>query len=543
MQEKEWRPTPKQAFFLSIPLSVKEAFYAGAVGAGKTDVLLLYPIVHQWYKDSDFKGLFLRRTFPELKNEVIPRSRKLFQKAGGVYNKNDKIWEFNTGLNHSRSPQGVGALFFFGHCENEDDVHNYDSMQPNYAAFDELTSFTMWQYLYITLERVRKKRHSNLPMIVRAGSNPGNIGHNWVRKRFIDPYPDGEKLIRGPSGIKRIFIPARVYDNPHIDPEYIKSLEALPEAEKQAKLYGNWGAYEGSVFNEFRDRKYPDEPDNALHVIDSFEIPEWWPKLVIGDWGMRAMTWVGHFAIAPNKRVYLYREQAWKGKKISEWAPFLKEHIDRENPREVKFCRSAGQDRGQDQTVQEQISIALGVPIELTSNSPGSRVAGKQLVHEYLRWTPKHVPDSDVRAYDDEKAHWLLRNRSPQEYQSYLDSFKEVEPEVNLPRVQIFRDCNRERKIPEVVDAIKACIYAKDKEGREAEDVAEFVGDDPYDGFRYAMDAVERYFEESVEEFGKVQAEESLIQQLNATNDWTAFYRNMRTVESSDAPRAIRRYH
>ena len=107
--ENFWRPTIKQAEFLSLPYSIKEGFYAGAVHAGKTDVLLLYPIIHRFHEDSKFKGLFLRRTFPELKNEVIPRSKNFFRHLKAEYNKNDKIWEFPS-----------GALFFFGHCRSEE---------------------------------------------------------------------------------------------------------------------------------------------------------------------------------------------------------------------------------------------------------------------------------------------------------------------------------------------------------------------------------------------------------------------------------------
>ena len=73
------------------------------------------------------------------------------------------------------------------------------------------------------------------------------------------------------------------FDNPHMSKRYRMSLEALPEAEKRAKLYGDWDAYEGSVFDELRDRSYPDEPGNALHVIEPFDIPAWWPKMVIGQ--------------------------------------------------------------------------------------------------------------------------------------------------------------------------------------------------------------------------------------------------------------------
>ena len=70
-------------------------------------------------------------------------------------------------------------------------------------------------------------------------------------------------------------------DNPHIDPTYKRSLEVLPEAEKNAKLYGDFDSYLGQVFTEFRDHHMPDEPDNALHICEPFDIPEWWPRIVI----------------------------------------------------------------------------------------------------------------------------------------------------------------------------------------------------------------------------------------------------------------------
>jgi hypothetical protein len=528
----EWKPTRKQAAFLSLPYSIKEGFYAGAVGAGKTDVLLFYPILHKFHENQDFKGLFLRRTFPELKNEVIPRSRAIFKAVGGTYNKNDKVWSFPS-----------GALFFFGHCENEDDVHNYDSMQPNYVAFDELTSFTEWQYLYITIERNRSKRASGLPAITRSGSNPGNVGHIWVRRRFIDPCPGGGKIIQGRGGVKRIFIPATIADNPHISSDYANSLEALPEAEKQAKKYGKWDAFEGSVFSEFRDKKYPDEPENAQHVIDRFPIPEWWPKIIVGDWGYAAMTWIGYFAISPDRRVYVYREQTWKLTKVEEWAPYVKRYVDQEKPRIVRFCRSVGKESGQEQTIQQQISNALGVPVELSSHTAGSRVAGKVLFHEYLRWKPAHQIKQELKKYDDEHARWLLRNRGIDEYKSYLDSFTPVAAETNLPKLQIFRDCNEDEvhKEPcELVNAIKACVYSKTR----VEDVQEFDGDDPYDGGRYALDAVERFFGEAKQEFQRIQTQELLDAKLKEDGNWTAYYRNSRLIEKrTETVRPIRRFH
>ena len=520
----EWKPTEKQVKFLELPYDILEAFYAGAISAGKSDVLLLYPLVHRFYENSNFKGLFLRRTFPELKNEIIPRSRQFFNAVGGNYNKQDKCWTFPS-----------GALFFFGHCEDEEDVHNYDSMQPNYVAFDELTSFTEWQYLYITLQRVRAKVGSGLPAIVRSASNPGNIGHNWVRERFISPYPDGFKRIQNRAGISRIFIPATIDDNPHIDPNYRKSLESLSEAEKQAKLYGRWDAYEGSVFDEFRDRTYPDEPENALHVIEPFEIPDFWPKIYSIDWGYAppAINYVGCGAVTPDERIILYREKGWQKTKIAEWGAEVKEWCDVEDPRIIKLCKSSSQERGQAHTVQSEVEKALERNVELTNNNPGTRIAGKMLMHEYFRWKPKYVPSFMQKDYNDEHAMWLLRNRGVIEFQSYMDSFRPRPEETNLPKLLVFNTCKL------FINAIKSCVYDK----THKQDVAEFSGDDPYDAGRYLIDAADSFFRDANREKKKLDDQQRLHDMLSRTGDMTAFYREAHRLESNTVAQPVLRFH
>src|SRR5678815_1968452 len=87
---------------------------------------------------------------------------------------------------------------------------------------------------------------------------------------------------------------------------------------------------------------------------------------------------------------------------------------------------------------------------------------------------------------------------------------------------------------PIMIDAIKACSYdKKSKDGKPAEDVAEFDGDDPYDDLRYAVDKAERYFDVAGKEFSKVQRQEQLTAALQASQDFTAYYRNMRTLEAA----------
>ena len=80
--EGKWRPNPKQEKFLAIPNSIKEAFYGGGAGSGKSEVLLVYPIVRRWYQNSKFKQVFMRRTYPELRNEILPRSKEFYYKLG-----------------------------------------------------------------------------------------------------------------------------------------------------------------------------------------------------------------------------------------------------------------------------------------------------------------------------------------------------------------------------------------------------------------------------------------------------------------------------
>jgi len=430
-------------------------------------------------------------------------------------------------------------MIFLGHCENEDDVHKYDSMQINLFTPDELTSITEWIYLYIGFQRVRSPV-PELPAIIRAAGMPGGIGHTWTYKRFIKPAPEGGKIIVGPGGNRRIYIHSTLEVNKHIDPAYKQSLQGITiEAERKAKLLGDWDAYQGQVFDEFRDRKFEDEPANAIHVVPPFDIPSWWPRIVIGDWGFRAMTWIGYAAIAPSKRVYIYREQHWVKTKIAEWAPHVKAYIDKENPRLVRFCKSAGQDRGQEHTIQQQIEDELKVPIELSNNTPGSRVAGKMLIHEYLRWTSKFVNPQDIGQYDEEYAMWIMRNRGMSEYKAYMESFNPREEETNIPKLQIF-----EGACPVLVEAIKACSYDKPKGNKPIEDIMEFEGDDPIDGLRYLVDAAEGYFDESNQEFKRVQKQEELLQRLNMNNDWTAFYRNSTKLESEtvDLVKPVGRY-
>lgn len=533
----EWKPISRpQEKFLSLPDTIKEGFFGGSAGPGKSEILMMYPIVREWFRHPNFKALFIRRNTKQLKMEIIPRAKKIYNAFGGKYNKQDMVFDFG--------PSIGGGLIFFGHCEHEDDVHNYDSMEINLFLPDEVQSLTEWMYLYIGFERVRTS-YPELPAIIRGAGMPGDIGHTWTYNRFIKPAPQGNVKIIGKGGNKRIFIFSTLVDNPKLDPDYTNSLEMMPEAEKKAKKYGDWSAYQGQVFSEFRERHYTTEPDNAIHVIEPFDIPVWWPRICVIDWGFAAFNYVTYTAISPLKRIYVYREQAWKQTKIEIWAPYVKEFLDAENIKKIIVCKSAKQDRGVQHTVQQQTEEALGYTVTLSHNNPGSRVATKLLLHEYFRWETKHVPNKERPVLDIELSEWINRNYGQTAYINYMNRFRELEPENNLPKLQIFKKSPEGIPITMLQEAIKACNYPKNPDGIPAEDVAEFNGDDPYDNIRYVVDGVDRFFEEAEQEMKELEKREALSKNFEIDQDWNKLYQQARyleTIQKNEESLAIRRY-
>jgi hypothetical protein len=515
--QRVWSPTEKQKQFIALPFSIFEALYGGSAGSGKSEILILLPLIYGFHQHPLFKGLILRRTFPELEAEIILRSKEWYSHAGGIYNESKKQWVFQS-----------GAVIKFGHAAKEEDVRSYDSAQYNYIGWDECTSFTKFQYEYLSFSRCRS-RTPDLPAIIRNATNPGNVGHAYFRARFVDPCKEGGKiLLDSLTKKKRFFVQAKITDNPHImaaNPTYIQQLEMLPEAEKRAKLFGDWYTYKGQVFGEWRLEPLPGEPEIAQHVVDKFDIPSYWPRVIGIDWGFQAFTWIGWAAISPQGRVYIYREYAEKGKKTTEW---INDLINSTNPEErnlikrIRICHSASQQRGEMLTILGQLQRAalqnnIKVVPELADRA---RIQGKLLIHEYLRWTPKpDVKKYYTEEYSQELADKIFRTYGTKAHSEYVGLYAPLEPETNLPKLQVFSDCK------EIISVIPDCVYDENK----TEDVAEFAGDDPYDGLRILLGGIRDYMASDAKELEELKNVEVAITNIS---DQTSLYRRLELLES-----------
>lgn len=252
----------QQAAFLL--LDQLEAFYGGAAGGGKSDALLAAAL--QYTDRPHYQALILRRTLAELAlpGAIMARSHEWLSGRDARWNDDKKTWTFPS-----------GATLTFGYAESERDIYRYQGSDWLFVGWDELTQFPPGPYRYL-FSRLRRNKGVNIPLRVRAAANPGGVGHQWVLQRF--PIAAG-KTPGDCAG--RVFIPARVQDNPGLDvDEYVQSLAELDDTLKAQLLHGDWGAFEGQAFT-VDDR----------HLVDSFPLSDAHDRFEAADYGLNGAPW------------------------------------------------------------------------------------------------------------------------------------------------------------------------------------------------------------------------------------------------------------
>lgn len=247
----------------------------------------------------------LRRTRPELMKSVLPEVMRWYPKGSFTFNSAEGLITLSN-----------GSRIFLASCQYEKDKYNFQGVQIDWLYFEELTHFPKSIYDYLKT-RVRTSKDKGIQPCIRCTSNPGGVGHGWVKKYFVDAGP-ATTLVPVKTWVDsrnrfeittKQYIPALVTENPYINDSYILELSRKPDALRRALLLGEWDAFEGQVFTEFIDDQAHYLDRLNTHVIEPFRIPAHWRRYRGFDWGYTTPFAVVWAAVEPKTGiVYVYKE-------------------------------------------------------------------------------------------------------------------------------------------------------------------------------------------------------------------------------------------
>lgn len=410
---------PKQREALLASKSTPVLFYGGAKGGGKS-YLVRFREIRRRLKYPNTKGLIVRKTYPELLSNHIRKFFEEYPETVKWFNKSEKVIHYPN-----------GSITELSYLSNETDVYTYQGREYEDISIDEITQHEE-QTFKILRTSLRTTNPTIKPRMLLTG-NPGGMGHQWVKRIFIDQQYRG-----GENPVDYGFIQAFVSDNTALlqaDPDYIRRLEDLPDHLRRAYLEGDWNIFAGQAFPEL---------NTQLHIIDPFELPPSTEYFYSFDPGYNHPYALIEFAVVPEGTMYITRFLTGRLQTSLEIA-------DRIRELQKSGVIFAGHDcwypgRGGGKSLREEF-IENGLDSKHGFSfvkAKTDRIRGVQVVRKYVN--PKAYPDGKPRVF-------FFRNCAP-----VYDAVASMQIDPKNPE-----------------DVVK--VDAVDGEG----------GDDLYDAFRYGV--------------------------------------------------------
>jgi hypothetical protein len=310
-----------------------------------------------------------RRTFGELKESLLAElAQAEFARAlGARWNGTEYELRFAN-----------GSLIMYRYAESIQDATRRQGGQYQKLTFDERTLAPPDVCSFLE-SRLRSGRR-DIPVVgIRSGTNPGGPGHGAVKARYIKPTNYGARVITDIRGRTVRFIPSKLSDNPHVNPEYASDLQALDGKLRSAFLDGDWDVFAGQMFPEIRQDR---------HVLAPITLPSTWRRYNGVDWGFAAPWAVLWAAVDEDGRVWIYREIYRRQVGEAEQAQQI---LAAEAPDEHVTTRYADDAMWATRGDAKPIATVYadnGVHLTKAGKGSGSRVIGWQRVRSYLKEAP-----------------------------------------------------------------------------------------------------------------------------------------------------------
>lgn len=436
-----------------------EILFGGAAGGGKSHLLRVVAI-RACMEIPGLNAYLFRRLYPDLMKNHMQGPGSFHELLAPLVNakrcriveKEIRFWN--------------GSKILLSHLQHEKNVFNFQGQEIHLLLFDELTHFSESMYRYLRTRcrlgglKLPDRYRGLFPRII-SGSNPGGIGHAWVKRTFV--VNGTEAIFKCPKkegGMLRQFIPSMLTDNPTMsvnDPEYESRLMGAGDATiVRALLDGDWSIVAGAVFG--------DKWRHGRHTIPKFPIPDWWPLWRGADDGYAAPAAVYWLTQDPHlKTFYIIDELYRRGMRPETMARIILEkdksievinhagHVYRnQNALTGLMDSGAFADVGTQEGIPRGNSMnKLGCRFKPAEKWPGSRVHRVQNFHRMMAPNKRHPVFKADGTVDY--------------YQAGIRFFRE--------------------KCPYAIDTIPTLPRDKD----DPEDVDTDAEDHPFDGVTYGL--------------------------------------------------------